>query len=80
MRINSFGDDFPGLELVGPAPEHLNAVFRGLQQNFGQIWRPNVLSPTCYNCRSVIVSQLLYHRTCKPDFLCSWPSLNSYLK
>ena len=22
---------------------------------------------------------LLYHRTCKPDFLCSWPSLNSYL-
>ena len=23
---------------------------------------------------------LLYHRTCKPDFLCSWPSLNSYLK
>ena len=23
---------------------------------------------------------LLYHRTCKPDFLFSWPSLNSYLK
>ena len=23
---------------------------------------------------------LLYHRTCKPDFLGSWPSLNSYLK
>ena len=23
---------------------------------------------------------LLYHRTCVPDFLCSWPSLNSYLK
>ena len=23
---------------------------------------------------------LLYHRTCKPDFLCSWLSLNSYLK
>ena len=23
---------------------------------------------------------LLYHRTCKPDFLCSWPSLNSYLE
>ena len=23
---------------------------------------------------------LLYHRTCKPNFLCSWPSLNSYLK
>ena len=23
---------------------------------------------------------LLYHRTCKHDFLCSWPSLNSYLK
>ena len=23
---------------------------------------------------------LLYHRTCKRDFLCSWPSLNSYLK
>ena len=23
---------------------------------------------------------LLYHRTCKTDFLCSWPSLNSYLK
>ena len=23
---------------------------------------------------------LLYHRTCKPDFLCSWPMLNSYLK
>ena len=22
---------------------------------------------------------LLYHRTCKPDILCSWPSLNSYL-
>ena len=21
---------------------------------------------------------LLYHRTCKPDFLSSWPSLNSY--
>ena len=24
--------------------------------------------------------ELLYHRTCKRDFLCSWPSLNSYLK
>ena len=23
---------------------------------------------------------LLYHRTCKPDFLCSWPSINSYLE
>ena len=23
---------------------------------------------------------LPYHRTCKPDFLYSWPSLNSYLK
>ena len=23
---------------------------------------------------------LLYHRTCKRDFPCSWPSLNSYLK
>ena len=23
---------------------------------------------------------LLYHRTCKGDFLCSWPSLNSYLE
>ena len=23
---------------------------------------------------------LLYHRTCKRDFLCSWPALNSYLK
>ena len=23
---------------------------------------------------------LLYHRTCKHDLLCSWPSLNSYLK
>ena len=23
---------------------------------------------------------LLYHTTCKPDFLCSWPSLNSYLE
>ena len=23
---------------------------------------------------------LLYHRTCKHDFLCNWPSLNSYLK
>ena len=23
---------------------------------------------------------LLYHRTCKPEFLCSWPSLNSYLQ
>ena len=23
---------------------------------------------------------LLYYRTCKPDFLCRWPSLNSYLK
>ena len=23
--------------------------------------------------------RLLYHRTCKRDFLCSWPSLNSYL-
>ena len=23
---------------------------------------------------------LLYYRTCKPDFLCSWASLNSYLK
>ena len=22
----------------------------------------------------------LYHRTCKRDFLCRWPSLNSYLK
>ena len=27
-----------------------------------------------------IYQGLLYHRTCKPDFLCSWPSLNSYLK
>ena len=23
---------------------------------------------------------LLYHRTCKNDLLCSWPSLNSYLE
>ena len=31
--------------------------------------------------RNLVFGQgLLYHRTCKPDFLCSWPSLNSYLK
>ena len=24
--------------------------------------------------------RLLYHRTCKPEFLCSWPSLNSGLR
>ena len=23
---------------------------------------------------------LLYHKTRKPDFLCRWPSLNSYLE
>ena len=27
-----------------------------------------------------IYQGLLYHRMCKQDFLCSWPSLNSYLK
>ena len=27
-----------------------------------------------------IIQGLLYHRTCIPDSLCSWPSLNSYLK
>ena len=27
-----------------------------------------------------LIQGLLYHRTCKSDFLCSWPSLNSYLK
>ena len=26
------------------------------------------------------IQGLLYHRTCKRDFLCSWPSLNSYLE
>ena len=26
------------------------------------------------------VQWLMYHRACKPDFLCSWPSLNSYLE
>ena len=32
-------------------------------------------------CNIFCVRQgLLYQRTCKPDFLCSWPSLNSYLK
>ena len=41
-------------------------------------------------CRSAMVKNkgaylqlnqgLLYHRTCKRDFLYSWPSLNSYLK
>ena len=29
---------------------------------------------------STTLQGLLFHRTCKPDFLCSWPSLNSYLK
>ena len=27
-----------------------------------------------------LLQGLLYYRTCKRDFLCSWPSLNSYLK
>ena len=36
--------------------------------------RPTCRSYTCYS------QGLLYHRTCKRDFLCSWPSLNSYLK
>ena len=30
--------------------------------------------------RKYLEKRLLYYRTCKPDFLCSWPSLNSYLK
>ena len=28
----------------------------------------------------ILIPGLLYHRTCKHDFLCNWPSLNSYLK
>ena len=30
-------------------------------------------------CHYCIRQGLLYHRTCKLDCLCSWPSLNSYL-
>ena len=36
---------------------------------------PCVVSSNINNCQG-----LLYHRTCKRDFLCSLPSLNSYLK
>ena len=42
---------------------------------------------TCRNINVHVVNTdkcrdqgLLYHRTCKRNFLCSWPSLNSYLK
>ena len=30
--------------------------------------------------RLTFTQGLLYHRMCKPDFLCSWLSLNSYLE
>ena len=46
----------------------------------------NFLFPNeCKNSLSIshslsFAQELLYHRTCKPDFLCSWSSLNSYLK
>ena len=33
-----------------------------------------------YHSIITLLQGLLYHRTCKRDFLCSWPSLNSYLK
>ena len=32
------------------------------------------------NIHICVYQGLLYYRTCKRDFLCSWPSLNSYLK
>ena len=41
--------------------------------------------PSCWSSLTALLEVrrnqgLLYHRMCKPDFLCSWPSLNSYLK
>ena len=36
--------------------------------------------PLVFASRKASNQGLLYHRTCKPDFLCSWPLLNSYLK
>ena len=36
--------------------------------------------PTINSLNLGLSQGLLYHRTCKRDFLCRWPSLNSYLK
>ena len=44
----------------------------GLYTKVGERWKTTVYFCLCQG--------LLYHRTCKPDFLCSWPSLKSYLE
>ena len=49
-----------------------NSVLSGFQNKIQNLY---ILKIKIY-----IYQELLYHRTCKRDFLSSWPSLNSYLK
>ena len=57
---------------------HSYTIVTGMQQRVK--WLRNAFSLSLGNvlkCPLLTLTYgLLYHRTCKPDFLCSWPSLN----
>ena len=71
----------PGLR--GP----LEKIFRSrlaliipMQKNKRSIWSLDWQNTAYIYVYMYISRRLLFHRTSKSDFLCSWPSRNSYLK
>ena len=58
----------------GDADESNVCVQRVICRRTGQVIEWGNIMYICYS------QGLLYHRTCKSDFLCRWPSLNFYLK
>ena len=73
----------PAMQFQAPQITDLLVPFQYLiwaAKNIGNNGRS--LKPWCLaiNFCIALCQGLLYHRTCKRDFLCSWPSLNSYLK
>ena len=81
----------PGMDILvyptwRPTCLHMHSMGRCIQSRFGFLTF-SVLALSVLLKSSAITHMsltpfqvLLYHRMCKPDFLCSWPSLNSYLK
>ena len=76
------------LELEG-VPFICILIITATTKSITKVVERHLAPPSYYVCMSIIrawrlknlggYQGLLYHRTCKPDFLCSWPSLNSYL-
>ena len=80
VKTFNFNLPFPGRASLPPPPSRSE-----VKRDQTAAGAPAVIDARSVQVRDlleVIICRqgLLHRRPCKPDFLCSWPSLNSYLE